>query len=167
MEERLFRVPGAARAAAAPLAALLAALLAGCTRGDVAAPDAAAMTLPDGNPAVILSERPESWPHDPYTFRGMSRSGDRLRVEIEHGGGCARHEFALVVVPVMLESEPVQMHGVLAHEDGDDPCRALIRRTLEFDLSPLKVAWRRSYRQQSGTLVLHVDGWPEPVRYSF
>jgi len=144
----------------------LASILTACA-GSTTAPGDAAMTLSDGSPAVRLVDDPGSWPHDVYQFAQSSLQGDTLTVTITHGGGCATHEYALLIRPLFLESYPVQMHGSLAHDAKRDPCKALLRPTLRFDLTPVKQAYRRAYNTTAGEIILHVSTWPEPIRYRF
>lgn len=125
------------------------------------------MTGPDGRTAVIITADRAAWPRDAYKFEDVSIDGDLLSIELTYGGGCADHDFALVVGPEMMESDPVQMRGSLAHYAYGDRCRALISRTLVLDLSPLAEIWRQNYFQPTGALILHLDGWPTPIRYEF
>jgi hypothetical protein len=87
---------------------------------------------------VDFESRPEDWPQDPLWLPGYWLDDDILSLEVEHGGGCAEHEYYLVAWGGWMESFPVQVNVLLAHEDHDDPCDAIIRRTLRFDLTPLK-----------------------------
>jgi hypothetical protein len=110
---------------------------------------------------------------DPAVIEGARVEGDRLHLEVAHGGGCAEHDFGLHFEPVFLESEPVQSVLRLSHDAHGDPCRAWIGRALVFDLTPLKEAYRRAYGTRSGTidLRLHEPGVATPrpglVRYTF
>jgi hypothetical protein len=135
-----------------------------CAKSDIAAPSASAAA---GDPAVILTESPASWRHDAFEFHRIRISGDVLEVVVQYGGGCARHDFAVLLYPVFMESEPVQMSGSLAHDAKGDPCRALIGSTLRFDLSPVKRAYREAYSTQRGVVHLNIAGWPERVVYAF
>ncbi len=106
------------------------------------------------------------WPADLLEFREVRIVGDTLEATVSYGGGCAEHGFALVFANIFLESDPVQMRGLLSHDAKGDPCRALITRTLRFDLTPLKEAYLTLYRQTSGTIILG-GNWPQPLRYQF
>jgi hypothetical protein len=127
----------------------------------------AAMSGPDGQPVVVITNDRAAWPHDAFRFENVSIDGDLLTVEVTYGGGCVDHRFALVVGAEMMESDPVQMRGSLAHDANGDKCRALVGRAIVLDVSPLAQLWRDSYRQQSGSLILHLDGWPTPIHYEF
>jgi hypothetical protein len=94
---------------------------------------------------VDFESRPEDWPQDPLGLRGFWLDGHILSLDVEHGGGCAEHEYYLVAWGGWMESFPVQVNVLLAHEDHDDPCDAIIRRTLRFDLTPLRDTYWRSY----------------------
>lgn len=90
---------------------------------------------------VDFDTRPEAWPQDPLGLIAYSLEGSTLTLEVEHGGGCAQHEYYLVAWGGWMESFPVQVNVLLAHEDNDDPCDGLLRRTLMFDLTPLRDAY--------------------------
>jgi hypothetical protein len=100
-------------------------------------------------------------------------AGDELRLEVQYGGGCAPHHFSLLHEGIFLESQPVQARLHLAHDAHGDPCRALIRRSLAFDLTPLKRAYQSSYQTSRGVIVVHVvaPGSAHPhqpsLRYEF
>jgi hypothetical protein len=142
------------------------ALLAGCTsNGALAPPQSAAVAW--GDVSVILTEEPERWRHDAYELVSAHVAGDTLHVVVQYGGGCATHDFALLVAPIFMESYPVQMAGSLAHDAKGDPCRAIVGSRLAFDLSPIKALYRQAYGVQSDTVHLNIRGWPERVVYGF
>jgi hypothetical protein len=143
----------------------LTALLAACSTSP-ASVDGPAMTTADGQPNVILTDDLDRWPADDYTFQAMRLSGDTLDVDVSFGGGCRAHEFALSVHRVFMESHPVQVRARLAHDANGDPCRALLHRTLRFDLAPLRTAYQRAYGAGPATIVIHVTDW-RPVHYTF
>jgi hypothetical protein len=147
-------------------AALLILLATGCAPHERTGPQqwvSAAM----GAGSVILTADPDRWRHDPYDLLDARVDGDTLHVSVQDGGGCAVHDSALLVVPLFMESYPVQMSGSLAHDAKADPCRALVGSELRFDLSPIKEAYRRSYGVDSDTVHLRIANWPDPVVYTF
>jgi hypothetical protein len=129
--------------------------------------DYRASTMGQSRAAIQFVENSSRWPRDAYEFVSMRREGDALDVTVRHGGGCADHQFALLVHPAFRESYPVQMGGVVAHDAKGDPCRALVQKTLEFDLSPVKQASRRAYQTETGAVRIDVVGWPRPIEYTF
>jgi hypothetical protein len=46
-------------------------------------------------------------------------------------------------------------------------CRALVQKTLDFDLTPLKRAYCTAYQVNSGVIHLRVNGWTQTVEYQF
>lgn len=139
---------------------------AGCGRlSSEPPPDAAQMSGADFQVARLDRDL-SGWPADRLEFQQVRITGDVLEATVSYGGGCAEHTFALVFANVFLESLPVQMRGLLSHDARGDPCRALLTRTLRFDLTPLKEAYRASYRQPTGTIILQ-GNWERPLRYDF
>lgn len=95
---------------------------------------------------------PSALPAGDWSLREAVVDGDTLTLEIEHGGGCREHRYWLVAVEGFTElptQGPIPTFEVpvrLAHDDGGDPCEALLRATLDFGLAPLEAA----YRDESG-----------------
>ncbi len=84
---------------------------------------------------------------DPFRIQSTSLDGNFLNVEVEYGGGCRGHLFALMdLMPgVFAESEPPRPVLALRHDSHEDLCKALVRETRSFDLSPLAVSATRTY----------------------
>jgi hypothetical protein len=93
---------------------------------------------------------------DPFTVREAIIIGDALILQVEYGGGCGEHLFALHLSDVFRESNPVQAGALVSHNAHGDMCRALVRETLTFDLTPLKQTWQQAYRRTSGSILLGV-----------
>ncbi|MEX1259160.1 MAG: hypothetical protein WEG36_16310 [Gemmatimonadota bacterium] len=130
------------------------AVLTGCDE-DVVGPYVAADTV--GEVRVALGSDPSRWRADAMSVTSAHIEGDLLHVDVTHGGGCAPHGYAAVAWNGWLESHPVQVGTLLAHNGHDDPCDALISAHLRFDLTPLKEAYRRSYGTASAVLILNLD----------
>lgn len=119
------------------------------------------------HPGVVIAADADA-PGDAYVISGRPTVEDNaLQVTVEYGGGCARHEFALRASHVFLESHPVQSPVTIRHNAHGDLCKALLIRDLQFDLTALRDAWRRSYQRQSGTIVLRLRGYDEGIPYKF
>lgn len=138
----------------------------GCVNSDVVGPPPPAVAM-TGETSVVVTEHPDRWRHDPHELRSAEIEGDLLRVQVQYAGGCATHAFTLLISPIFMESYPVQMISSLAHDAKGDACRALVRSTLLFDLSPIKDMYRQSYGVRSDTVHLWIRGWPERVTYTF
>ncbi len=63
--------------------------------------------------------------------------GTTLLVEVEHGGGCAEHEYALYWNGACGESYPLSCGVRLVHDAHGDMCRAMLSRKLRFDVSAI------------------------------
>ncbi|WP_375766292.1 hypothetical protein NR798_31940 [Archangium gephyra] len=94
----------------------------------------------------------------PITVRGSSVSGDTLWVRVMHGGGCRQHVYGLTWSGSFMESQPVQAHLQVTHNANQDFCRALLYRTLHFDLTPLKEMHREQYGGEHGSVILRIRG---------
>ena len=128
-----------------------------------------------GEVRIAFDTDPEDWSDDPLQIDSARVTADVVEVFVTHGGGCAEHEYAAVAWSGWLESNPVQVGVLIAHDDHDDPCDALLFPELRFDLGPLKSAYEESYGGwgSSSVLILRltdVDGLggdPTLVEYAF
>ena len=107
------------------------------------------------------------WPSDAISIRSARVVSDSLVVEVEHGGGCREHRYQLLAGSVFAESHPVQTWLRVSHDDGDDVCKALLRRELRSSLAPLRELYQRSYQTGTGEITLHVRGFSARVSYKF
>ncbi len=135
---RLRNLTGATFAVAA-----LAFVLVGC--GTPLVP-ATTLVLSEASSTTVTASR------DPVTIVEVRVEGDALSIDVEYGGGCEDHHFSLQQSGVFRESYPVQTDLSLTHDANGDLCRALVSRTLEFDLTPLKTLYQRSYATESGII---------------
>jgi len=117
---------------------------------------------------TLQTELPTSLGGDAYRIAGTPAAvNDTLRVTVEYSGGCARHNFSLHASRVFMESHPVQSAIVIRHNANGDQCRAMLRRDLTFDLTRLRDAWRASYQQRHGTIILRLRGHRSGITYTF
>ena len=111
-------------------------------------------------PMIVAEDTDEGdWPRDAFTLGEVTVDGAGVTAQITYGGGCARHRMDLVAYGGWMESNPVQVNALLTHDDGGDPCDAVVSSTRTFDLGPLRAAWVRAYGEISGerpTVVLHL-----------
>lgn len=145
----------------------LAAALAACSQHNGLPPTEPSLgAVSTAAPRAVLVSDFSSWPTDPLDFLEVGFTGDTLVATVSYGGGCREHEFALVIADLFRESHPVQTSGLLSHDARGDLCRALITRTLRFDLSPLRDAYHGAYGANSRTIVLQ-GNWPGLWSYRF
>jgi len=139
--------------------ALVFASLTACGSGGPSAVELSLTTGEGSAPALLVADRDvRRWPHDPWSLEAYELDGDELRLDVSYGGGCREHRFAFLVNPAFMESHPVAVSAWLAHDADGDMCRALLRRILRFDLSPLRQRFTASYGPGPGTVVLHLHG---------
>lgn len=131
---------------------------AGCDDPTSPSTQASAYVVADalGEVRVAFDTDPEDWSADPLQIDSARVAGDILHVFATHGGGCVEHEYAAVAWNGWLESNPVQVGVLIAHEDSDDPCDALLSPELRFDLGLLKIAYQEAYGADPSELVLRL-----------
>ena len=89
--------------------------------------------------------------------------GDCLKFKISYSGGCNEHDFWLYGSKAFLESNPVQVEVLLSHDGKNDACDAWLTEELEFDLTPLKTAYKQAYRSEGKALLrIYEPGADEP-----
>lgn len=111
-----------------------------------------------GVPPLALSQAHglDGYRSDALQLHDARIDGGLLAVDVGWSGGCARHDVDAVAWTGWMESHPVQVGVALAHDAHGDACKALVRRTLVFDLEPLRRAYRDAYGSGGATLVLRV-----------
>jgi hypothetical protein len=94
---------------------------------------------------------------DPLNIDDADVAGDILILKVASGGGCTVHSYDLYASSAFFESYPVQAGLVVVHEDNDDPCDAIVRQFLYFDLKPLKQSYFESYMGTEGSMFLRIS----------
>lgn len=62
--------------------------------------------------------------------------GSTLRIDVSFSGGCAPHDFGAIAPAAFMESLPVGLPVYLRHQAHGDPCEAIMRRSLAFEIRP-------------------------------
>ena len=106
---------------------------------------------------VISGDDAANWGEDSYELSAAGIVGDTLTATVSYGGGCAEHEFTLVVSDAFMLTDPVRVQTTLAHNANGDPCEAWLTEQLQFDLTPI----READGQPRGTIVLLLDNAPD------
>lgn len=114
----------------------------------------------DREPAVIIIDAPpDSLQLDNFTLHGIAINGDKLVLDISHGGGCKQHAYALFMSPpAFLKSFPAQADLYLQHNGNGDFCEALLRPQLGFDLRPVAELYQKLY-QRRDPIQINVYGY--------
>ncbi len=122
--------------------------------------DSDAAARPETSP-VFIGEADDRFGTDTYQLNAATITGDILTVNATYGGGCRTHRFTLVVSETFQESSPVQLAVSLAHDADADPCRALLRESYHFGMTPIKRLYQKGYAQKAGIIVLQLKEAPE------
>lgn len=120
----------------------------------------------DGAVAIVGNVNDSAWPRDALTIDSVAVIADTLRLAVRYGGGCRPHRIALLLGNAFMESYPVQVHARVAHDAAGDMCKALVARTPDFDLTPLKRRYHASYGPGAGVVILNLAGYSGSVRYA-
>lgn len=107
---------------------------------------------------VVISDEAENWGVDDYVVNAGRIVDDTLQLSLSYGGGCRDHVFTLVASSTFEDTSPLQLRAVLAHNADNDPCQAYFTFQYSFDLNPIKVLYQTTYGQESGVVVLHLEG---------
>jgi hypothetical protein len=124
-------------------------------------------------PIILDDDLYQKASRDPFTFGSFTSNKsyvlnkDMLKLFVQYSGGCEDHEFLLIGPTGFLESKPVQINLLLSHNANNDRCEAYLSEELEFDLTPLKIAWQQIYQQESGTIVIQISGLETSIFYTF
>ncbi|UQA62659.1 hypothetical protein [Polyangium aurulentum] len=152
----------------------LSALFLGCAElPDDLAPAPASDTAPAARASrvavqPVVRECPADLPMDAYNINDARIDEDgRLSMLVQYGGGCREHEFTLCWDGGFMESYPVQTRLVLHHDGNGDMCRALPTVELRFDLRELEKGYKDAYGDDSGQIVLRLDGYDHTIPFSF
>ena len=104
---------------------------------------------------------------DEYVLNAAAIRADTLAVTVSYSGGCQEHLFAVDASGSFMESDPVQLPVALAHEANDDACERWVTEDYLFDLTPLRERYEEEYQQESGVIVLLLEGASGELRYEF
>jgi len=126
-----------------------------------------------GIPPIVVSQTGslDGRPADALQIVSARAEGGMLEVEVRYGGGCRTHDIDAVAWTGWMESHPVQVGVALTHDAHGDACKALLTRSLRFDLEPLRRAYQASYGSGPATLSLRLEaasgGSSSMLSYSF
>jgi hypothetical protein len=101
---------------------------------------------------------------DPLQINSITINEDTLTISVSYSGGCEQHNFDLFAAKAIMKSLPVQAQLILAHDANGDNCEAWITQTLDFNLSPLKEEYQKSY-SQNGSMFLRIATASDSTTY--
>lgn len=114
----------------------------------------------DTIPKIMLDPKMGQIESDPITIEGAFVEGDILHLQVQHSGGCEDHTYDLKGTGMFMKSLPPQTTIQLDHNANGDNCRALISKTLDFNIKALQYPG-------SNKLIIHLTGYPERIEYTY
>ena len=129
--------------------------------------------MPDNNSStqedkIVLANKsnPDRWKKDTRFITKSKIEKNNLFLTITYSGGCKEHTFELVAWNYFIvKPNGIDAHILLSHDSRSDSCKALIKKELCFDLSPLNSEYYNLFQSTSGTIVLLLDNLK--LRYKF
>jgi hypothetical protein len=104
---------------------------------------------------IVVTRECRGAPADPLHLATMTVEGDRLRVGVSYGGGCAPHAFAACWDGFILDSSPPLLHLEVHHEANGDSCDAHLSHDILIDVSDLPFDFASAtIRHAGGTIEL-------------
>jgi hypothetical protein len=97
-----------------------------------------AQPVTNAKPISILT--PEIKPglyNDAFDIESLSVQGNTLILKVVYAGGCKTHDFDMYASSAIGESFPPVLFLTVSHNANNDMCKALLRETINFDLSNL------------------------------
>ena len=86
-------------------------------------------------PMLLLTEEAKVEESDFFNLDSLAITNKYLEVFVSYSGGCGEADFEIYHTNMVMHSMPPQTVLLLNFKDND-PCRAIIRDTLYFDLLP-------------------------------
>lgn len=114
----------------------------------------------DTIPNIILDPKMGQIESDPISIELAYVEGDILHLQVQHSGGCEDHSYVLRGTGMYMKSLPPQTVIILDHNAHGDNCRALISKTLKFNIKALQYTG-------SNKLIIHLTGYPEQIEYTY
>ena len=108
---------------------------------------------PNAEPVVFTDLPPDSLHQAPWQFIEARIEEDCLAFHVAFSGCQPEHAWTFYISGGFMESNPVQVRGVLVHELEED-CDAAFDIILHFSLSPLRIRYEQAYG--SGTLQINL-----------
>ena len=103
---------------------------------------------------------------DSFDLDKASITEDTLHLKVEYGGGCEKHTFVLYSHNQLKKVDSLEVS--IIHDANNDPCEAIVRKDVKFDLKPLKTVYLAANPElKTGELKITFKGHEKTVTYSF
>jgi hypothetical protein len=94
---------------------------------------------------------------DPYGSSMPRMDGNKLQLQVGHGGGCGHHDFAPCWDHMFADDGDLLVAALrVGHDAHGDGCEAFISYAIELDIEEIADAWRAETGLASGTLLVRV-----------
>ena len=93
--------------------------------------------------------------------------GHTLHLAVGYSCGCATHSFGGCWSGEFSISAPIETHLRVAHDNGGEGCELSCTSGIALDLTPISDVYRDLHGPGPGVVRINLDGWPEPLEYSF
>jgi hypothetical protein len=123
---------------------------------------------PDQQNKIILANKSDrkKWKKDTYFINKSRVEKTNLFLTVTYSGGCKEHNFELVAWNYfVMKPNEIQADILLSHDSNSDSCKAIIKKELCFDLSPLNSEYHKFFQSTTGTMVLLLED--SKIRYEF
>ena len=108
----------------------------------------------------------ENLKRDLFIIRNVDIQDDILYIQGTYTGGCHDdHLFELVVNNDIQGKDLDKLSMILSHDSNDDDCKKIVRKSLAFDLLPLRKKYQNLPAKKTDFLILDIMG--NTIKYSF
>ncbi len=111
------------------------------------------------NPIIKSDNLPESIKTDFFEIESMFIEKNCLKLDVSYGGGCGETDMQMFYQKIEASVVPANLLLMPKFTDND-PCRAIIRDTILFDLSEFEGVAR------SGGVTIHLQGFNNKVVFA-
>ena len=113
-------------------------------------------------PAVLAARRAPSDTLQSTTIDTAYIDGNTMWIKVSYSGGCEEHHFDLEGNTSISKSLPPIRTVALIHSGKKDNCKAMIIKTLQFDISEL------AYQKEEGSQIkLILEGYKPQLMYTY
>jgi hypothetical protein len=95
---------------------------------------------------ALSVQRCQTGSSDPYALGNISVGGAELIADVQTGGGCAEHSFAVCWDGTIVDRSPPTVNLSLSHDAHGDTCHAVLSHDLRVELSPTFDGIARPFR---------------------
>jgi hypothetical protein len=108
----------------------------------------------------------ENLKRDLFIIKNLDIEDNVLYIQGTYTGGCHDdHLFELAVDDDFQDKDLDKINMILSHDSNGDDCKKIVRKSLVFDLQPLRRNYKNLPAKKTDTLILDLMG--NTIKYSF